>query len=309
MTAILVVLIILCVIGGAALYWGIAKGQGKKLGKIFGLSATGLFLILFISGCFVQVPAGYRGVLLRFGATTGRTLDQGLGSKLPVIDSVFKMSVQTQKYEVDAAAVSKTLQDVKTKVAINYRLEPTAVADIYRTLGVDYIERIAAPAIQETVKAITAKYSAEDLILQREVVKNDIANDFKQRMAARGIIVEVVNITNFEFSPEFTQSIEAKMVAAQNVLQAQNKLLQVQVEAQQAEAAAKGRAAAVIAEAEGQAKAIFIVTEAQVQANEKIAQSLTKDVLQYIFIDRLGKDIRVVVIPSGQQFVLGDLTR
>ena len=225
---------------------------------------------------------------------------------MPLFQSVKIMSVQTQVYEVDAAAVSKTLQDVKTKVAVNYRLDPRAVGELYRTLGKDYIVIIAAPAIQETVKAITAKYSAEDLILQREIVKEDIAKSFTQRMAERGIIVEIINITNFEFSPEFTQSIEAKMVAAQNILQAENKLKQIEVEARQAEQAAKGRAAAAIAEAEGKAKAIQIVTDAQNNANIVLSGSLTPELLQYIFIDRLSGTIKVIVIPSGQALTLSD---
>ncbi len=287
---------------GLILYLG---SRSKMAGKVVLLCSAVLVALLLMSSFFVQIPAGYKGVVLRFGATTGRTLDQGLGVKLPLIESVVQMSIQTQVYEVEAAAVSQTLQDVKAKVAVNYRLDPSAVSDIYRTLGTDYISRIAAPAIQETVKATTAKYSAEDLILKREAVKNDIEQAFKQRMAERNIIVEIVNITNFEFSKEFTAAIEAKMVVAQNVLQAQNTLLQVQVEAQQAEARAKGEAAALIANAQGQATSIQIVTEAQVAANQKIAQSLNEDVLQYILIDRLGKDIKVVVIPAGGNFVLG----
>ena len=86
-------------------------------------------------------------------------------------------------------------------------------------------------------------------------------------------------------------------------------LARVKVEAQQREAEARGEADARIAKAIGEAEYIRVVTEAQVAANKDIAESLTPAVLQYILLDRLGEDIKVMVIPSGQglDLVLPDL--
>ena len=120
----------------------------------------------------------------------------------------------------------------------------------------------------------------------------------------RGIITETVSITNFQFSDTFTTAIEAKVAAQQAVLEARNKLERVRVEAEQAQAEAVGVANARIAKAEGEAQYIQIVTDAQVAANEAIAASLTPEVLQYILIDRLGEDIKIMVIPSGQNLDL-----
>jgi regulator of protease activity HflC (stomatin/prohibitin superfamily) len=128
-------------------------------------------------------------------------------------------------------------------------------------------------------------------------------------LSQRDIITESINITNFEFSEEFTGAIEDKVVAQQNALQAQNKLEQVKVEAQQAKAKAEGEANAAIAMAQGQAQAIQIVTEAQTAANEKISSSLSSEVLQYILYDRLGSDIKIVVVPAGSNLAIGDLTK
>jgi regulator of protease activity HflC (stomatin/prohibitin superfamily) len=270
------------------------------------------FLPLFIVilglavGSFVTVPAGERGVLLRFGKVVG-VLDEGLNLKVPVIDSVERMSVKTQLFEAKAQSASKDLQDVETTVAVNYKVKPEEVGNIYRTIGTDYIDKIAHPIVQETVKAISAEYNAEDMILKRSAVKQEITEILTQRLAERGIIAESVAITNFEFSEEFTKAIEAKVVAVQKVLEAENTLKQVEVEARQAEQKAKGEAAANIAAAQGEAQAITIVTEAQVSANNAIRDSLTPEVLQYILIDRLGEDIKVVVIPQGQDFTLGDI--
>src|SRR3990170_8221914 len=173
-------------------------------------------------------------------------------------------------------------------------------AEVYRTLGLEFINRIAAPAVQETIKQVTARYNAEDLILKRETVKSEIQENLSNRLLERGIITETVSITEFKFSTTFIAAIESKVAAEQAVREATNKLQRVKVEAEQREAEAKGEASARIARAKGEAEYIRVVTDAQVAANKAIAESLTPQVLQYILLDRLGDDIKVIVIPSGQ---------
>ena len=277
---------------------------GDPRARISSIIGIVLIIVSIIVGSLTTIPAGHRGVVIRFSAVTGTILEEGLQTKLPFIESVVKLSVQTQKYETDASAVTNDLQDVSTTIALNWRLDPGVADEVYRTLGLEYIERIAAPAIQETVKQVTAQYNAEDLILRRDEVKNAITDSLSTRLLERGIITEAVSITNFQFSATFTAAIEAKVAAEQAVLEAQNKLERVRVEAEQAEAAAKGEANARIAKAEGEAQYIQIVTDAQVAANESIAESLTPEILQYILLDRLGEDIKIMVIPSGQSLDL-----
>lgn len=283
------------------------RDEEEKYGyrKFLPIPLVALF-VGFLLTAIVIVPVGNLGIVLRFGAVTGGSIHQGLSMKLPV-DKVVLMNIRTQKFEAEATAASRDLQDVTTKIAINYRLDQSKATDVYATLGQEYIETIAHPAIQEIVKEITAKHDAEDLIRQRAIVKDEITQSLTSRLHERGIITEIVNITNFAFSEVFTKSIESKVAAAQSALEAENKLRQVQVEAQQAEAKAIGMANAAIAEADGKAKAITIVTEAQVRANQTIAGSLTPEILQYIFLDRLSGDIKIVVIPQGQNFVIPDI--
>jgi len=276
---------------------GFERDPKARISSIVGIV---LIIVSVIVGSLTTIPAGHRGVVIRFGAVTGTILEEGLQIKLPFIESVVKMSVRTQKYETDSSAVTNDLQDVSTTIALNWRLDPGVADEVYRTLGLEYIERIAAPAIQETIKQITAQYNAEDLILRRDEVKNDITKSLSTRLLERGLITEALSITNFQFSETFTAAIEAKVAAEQAVLEARNKLERIKVEAEQAEEAAKGEANARIAKAEGEAQYIQIVTDAQVAANESIAESLTPEILQYILLDRLGEDIKIIVIPSGQ---------
>jgi len=299
----LIIGIIVLIIGGYA--WQTNKGsqgdpKARFQGRIGIIIGVVVIVASIIAGSFTTIPAGHRGVVIRFSAVTGSILNEGLQMKLPFIDSVVKMSVQTQKYETDSSAITNDLQDVSTTIALNWKLDPGMAAEVYRTLGLEFIDRIAAPAIQETIKQITAQFNAEDLILRREEVKNAITESLANRLRGRGIITELVSITNFQFSETFTAAIEAKVAAEQAVLEATNKLERVKVEAQQREAEARGEADARIAKAIGEAEYIRIVTEAQVAANQAIAESLTPEVLQYILLDRLGEDIKVMVIPSGQ---------
>jgi regulator of protease activity HflC (stomatin/prohibitin superfamily) len=282
-----------------------SKGsQGDPKDRLVGTAGSIIGVVLIVAslifGSFTTIPAGHRGVVLRFSTVTGTVLDEGLQTKLPFLDSVEKMSVQTQKYEADAAAASRDLQDVSTTIALNWHLDPGMAAEVYRTLGLEFIDRIAAPAIQETIKQVTAKYNAEDLILRRDEVKAAITENLSIRLLERGIITETVSITEFQFSSTFIAAIEAKVAAEQAVFEARNKLERIKVEAQQREEQEKGEANARIAKAKGEAEYIRVVTEAQVAANEAIAASLTPEILQYILLDRLGEDIKVMVIPSGQ---------
>ncbi len=307
MTGLLVIGIIVLIIGGYA--WQTNKGsrgdpkarfQGR-IGLIIGVVAIVASIIV---GSFTTVPAGHRGVVIRFSAVTGTILGEGLRTKLPFIDSVVVMEVRTQKYETPSAAITKDLQDVSTTIALNWKLDPGMAAEVYRTLGLEFIDRIAAPAIQETIKQVTSKFNAEDLILRRDEVKNIIFEGLATRLRERGIIAETLSITDFQFSDTFTAAIEAKVAAEQAVLEATNKLERVKVEAQQREAEARGEADARIAKAIGEAEYIRIVTEAQVDANQAIADSLTPEILQYILLDRLGEDIKIMVIPLGQELGL-----
>jgi prohibitin 2 len=249
-------------------------------------------IAIFFIGSIIVVPNGHAGVMVRFQKTTGVIYENGLHWK-NIIDTPVNMSIKTQLFEDEATAASKDLQDVSTKIAINYKLDFKEAAVVYQTIGQDFIAVIANPVVQETVKEVTAKYNAEDMILKRTDVKNDITTALVTRLATRGIITESVNIINFDFSEEFTKAIEAKVVAVQKVLEAENKLRQIEVEARQAEQVAKGEAAAAIARANGQA-----------EANKIVDASLTEKVLRYYFIDKLGSDVKVWVIPDNQAFTI-----
>jgi prohibitin 2 len=164
-------------------------------------------------------------ILVQFGnVDTSHSLDEGLHFVIPYRDNVAQMEVRTQKIVEDTTSASKDLQDVSAQVALNYRLNPDRAQVVYQQLGFDYANRVIIPAIQESVKQVTARFNAEELITKRETVKNQIEEQITDRLAAYNIIADAVSITDFQFSQLFKQAVEAKVSAQQRALQAQNEL-------------------------------------------------------------------------------------
>lgn len=210
---------------------------------IAGLIAFAMIFVLLPS--FGQVPAGYRGVVLRFGAVTGQTLDEGLYAVAPFVNSVQLMNVQVHADKSKATAASRDLQNVATEVTVNYRLDKTRVAEVYRDLRDEYVDRVMVPAIQEAVKSATAQFDAENLIRERPKVKDTIENFLQDRLSKHGLIVDGIAITDFQFSPDFANAIEAKVTSQQLALKAMNDLNIVKAEAQQTIETAKADAEAI----------------------------------------------------------------
>lgn len=191
------------------------------------------------------VGAGERGVLLNWSAVTGKVYGSGLYFRLPIMQHVVKMNVQIQKEQVKAEAASHDLQTVNADVALNYHLDVEKVASIYKNVGEDYKTKLIDPAMQESVKAVTANYTAEELITKREQVRADIKDALSIKLSSIGLLVDEFNVINFDFSPQFNAAIESKVTAEQNALAAKNKLDQVKYEAQQRIEQANGEAQAI----------------------------------------------------------------
>jgi len=226
-------------------------------------------VILIIVGVVVTasvkiVDSGHRGVLLHWNAVdlTSPPLDEGLHFVVPFQDEVVNIEVRTLKYANDARSASKDLQTVETTVTVNYHPDKESVHRLYKNLGLDYENRVIQPAIEETVKQVTANYNAEELITKRPLVKADIESSIRDRLNQFDVVTEVISITDFEFSPLFAQAIESKVEAEQKALKAENDLRRIEVEALQREANAIGLANANIAEAKGEAEAIAIINKA-----------------------------------------------
>ena len=222
----------------------------KVMGVVFGVIGV-LVLVVLAASCFTIVEAGHTGVVLTFGAVSDKVLDEGLHFKAPFIQSVVQVNNRTQKTETEGTASSSDLQIISYVVAVNYRVNETSSASLYQDVGLDYGTVIVVPAIQESIKAVTARFTAEELITKRQVVGDQIKTALSEKITQYGITVEIFNIVNFDFSDEFNAAVEAKQTAQQNALKAEQDLARIEVEAKQK-----------ITQAEAEAKSIKLIQDA-----------------------------------------------
>ncbi len=225
----------------------ISPNGWKRFQKILrvGVIVFGAFIAFLILNPFVIVGAGERGVVLNFGAVQDYVYDEGLHLRIPIAQKVVIMDVKVHKSQTDAEAASKDLQDTHSTIAVNYHILPEKANWVYQNIGKEYKERIIDPAVQEVVKAVTARYTAVELITQREKVRAEIMELLKKRLIAYNIVVDDFSIVNFKFSQQFTQAIEAKQTAEQLALKAQRDLERIRIEAEQKITQAKAEAEAL----------------------------------------------------------------
>ena len=201
-----------------------------------------LIVILLFFRPFVQIGAGERGVVLNFGAVQDAVLDEGLHFRVPIMQAIVAVDVKVQKSESEAAAASSDLQDVSSKVALNYHIIPEKANIVYQTIGLAFKERIIDPAVQEVVKAVTAKYTAEELITKRPAVSDAMKTALTERLLMHNIAVDAFSIVGFSFSKGFMEAIESKQTAEQLALKAKRDLDRIKIEAEQKITAARAEA-------------------------------------------------------------------
>jgi prohibitin 2 len=277
------------------------SGSSRPIIRIVVPVIVGIIIISVIAISSVRiVDAGNRGILLHFGAVdTNTALDEGLHFVVPFRDNVIQMEVRTQKIVESATSASKDLQDVSTQVALNYHINPDKAQVVYRQLGYDYANRIIVPAIQESVKQVTARFNAEELITNRETVKNQIEEQVRARLAPYNVIVDALSITEFAFSQQFTSAVEAKVEAQQRALQAQNELRRIQIEAQQNEAQAIGEQKANIARAEGIKQSNVLQAEGEAQAITTIDKQLRNNPTYLDWLKATKWDGKLPLVTGG----------
>lgn len=219
----------------------VEKFKGTMRLSILGILAV----IIVLYSSFTIVPAGHRGVVLTMGAVRETVMEEGFNLKIPFVQRVIEMDCRVQKAETAASAASRDLQTVSSNIAINYRIVPESSAKLYQTIGVEYNERVIAPAVQESVKAVTARFTAEELITKRQEVSIQIQEVINDKLRDYFITVDRLNITSFDFSDEFNTAIEAKQTAEQLALKAQRDLERIEIEGQQKVVQAKAEAEAL----------------------------------------------------------------
>ena len=261
--------------------WGINKKQ------IF--SVVGAAWLVF--GMFTTVPTGHTGILTTFGRVEDTTLEAGLHFKSP-FQEVISMDNRTQKQTLDLLCFSSDIQEVSISYSVNYQIKKANAQTIYKTIGKDYYHVVMEPRIQDAVKSVMAKYTAESLIEERDTLSVKITEILEEELSVYNIEVINTAIENMDFSDAFTQAVEEKQVAQQQLLKAQTEQAQLtmeqEAEATRKEIAATAEAQIAVIQAEADKEVLRIQADAAEYAgqkdaavNEALAKSLTDILLEY----------------------------
>lgn len=256
------------------LVYGIISTDMKK--TKFVISAVCLVASALIAS-FTIVPSGSSGVRVTLGKVSDTVMESGLNFQIPLVQKTVVVNNQVQREDVQGEAASKDLQTVTYNVSVNYNVIASESAELYRTVGKSWSEVIIRPAIQESVKAAIAQYTAEELITSRAAVSNVMLEEINGRMSEYGINIAEINIITMDFSPEFDAAIEAKTVATQQVLTEQQNLEKAKVIAQQK----------------------VVEAQAEAEANKTKSESITDEILMNEFLSRWNGELPVVMGSDG----------
>ncbi|MDF2959494.1 MAG: HflC protein [Paenibacillus sp.] len=211
---------------------------------VIGLVAV-IVIVLLGFRSFTIVEAGHRGIVLQLGAVQPQVLEEGLHFKIPFIQKVIPIEIRVQKAESSQVSASRDLQTVTTTLAVNYHLDGVTVNSLFQKVGMEYKARVVDPAISEALKAITAQYTAEDLIAKRSEVSSKVKEALAAKLGLYNMVLDEINITEFKFSEEFDRAIEQKQIAEQQALKSKLDLDRIKIEKEQEITRAQAQAEAL----------------------------------------------------------------
>ncbi len=239
-----------------------------------------------------QVPAGHIGVVYEFGGIKGQ-IGEGLQFVAPWRD-VLLANIQVQRRVFDKLnAFSEESQDVFVRASLNVRVSPQTIQQLYRTVGPNFFNVLVESRVIQNFKDETVKYKSVEIAPNRENIRKAVRERLERELSPFSIEVVDLLLDNIDFNPEFKKAIEDKQIATQRALEEQQKIEGEKHKAQQA-----------IERAKGEGSAILFRAEKEAEANRKLAASLTPDLVRYAMVQKLSDKIQVMMLPSGQNFIL-----
>lgn len=288
---------LMLILAAVVLFAGIIASRSLKAKQKKGLASLILTVAILVSigsvalACFQTVPTGHTGVVTTFGRVENTTLDSGVHFVLPW-QQVVKMDNRVQKQTVELPCFSSDIQEVNLTYTINFQIKKSDAQNIYRTIGVDYYATVIQPCITESVKVVTARYTAEQLVGKRNELAASIEEDLADKLLSYNIELVSTSIENMDFTDAFTDAVEAKQVAQQNKLRAET-------EAEQKVIEANAQAEVRKVNADAAAYELLAKAEAEAEANRKISESLTGELINYTYAQSWNGKLPTVMTGSG----------
>lgn len=242
-----------------------------------------LLILTLLTGFFTIVGPGERGVLMQFGEVQPQVLNEGIHPVIPLVQTVKKLSVRVQNQEISAEASSRDLQNVYADVALNWHIIPSEANLLYQEIGDEaaVVSTIINPAVEEALKAVVAKYTAEEIITKRGEVKANVDQALITRLATYHAAVDDISLVHIHFSKRFSNAVEAKQVAEQ--------------EAKRAEFIALKAAREAVAKVN--------LARGEAEAQQLLQDGLTPELLQRQAIEKWNGNLPIVMGDQGINFL------
>jgi regulator of protease activity HflC (stomatin/prohibitin superfamily) len=283
------------------------ENRSTAIGRALLLFLVVVVALVVVFSSYTVIPPGHRGVVIMLGRVEDIVLVEGFHLVLPpVVRQVVQVDVRTKKLEINVEAASSDLQTMRVTGVLNYHVDPMLANRLYREVGMAYEEIIIVPAMQEAIKAATAQFRIERVLIERAVLKETIQQILAERLGRNQIVVDQFTLADVEFTEEFNRAIERKQVAEQAALQKQYELQAAEKDVEIALARAEGERKAAVIAAEGRAEARRIEAQVEAEALGLIAARLTNnpELIRYEWATRLSPGVKTVLLPSGQDFIL-----
>ena len=274
------------------------KAGNIAIGRIVASAVILLLVLIVVGGSMVVVEAGQTGVVLTFGKVSPLVLEEGIHLKIPFAQQVVMVNNRIVKTEVTTEAFSKDLQTVSSVIAVNYHINKSSSAEIYKQVGLGYEDVLVMPSINEVLKAVTAKYTAQQLVSNRGEVSILLDETLNSKLNEYGIFIDDLNIINWDFSEEYITAIEAKQVAEQN-------LIKTRTEQEQALVIANTEAQKQVIAAQAEADKITLLAAANADSNRIITESLTDILIRYETLQKWNGQLPQVTNGSNTLIDIG----
>ena len=266
--------------------------------KLIGVIFLAIFAVILVSSSFVVIPAGHTGVALTFGKVEDVVLQEGLHFKVPFVQKIVVVDNRIVKLDVNTEAFSKDLQTITTVVAVNYHVGKENSQTVYKNVGLNFEEVLITPAVNEVLKAVTAKYTAVELVSSRAEVSMLLDEGLNEKLNSYGIFINELNIINWDFSEEYINAVEAKQVAEQN-------LIKTRTEQEQALVIANTEAQKRVIAAEAEANEIKLLAQANAESNRTLTESISELLIKYQTVSKW--DGKLPTVMSGSDNMLIDI--
>ena len=268
--------------------------------KKFYLILAMVAMLLMFSGCAkaVTIKEGQVGIVVKFGQAKDEVLYPGFYFTMPFVTKVVKMNVQWQKYYLETSAFSKDMQQVDIKCSMNYALRSQGALKMYKDVGKEFADKIMLPLALDSLKSTFSRYSAEELVSNRDLIAEEVFAELAQELEFYSIEVKEVAIEDIDFSDAFTNAIEAKQVATQTLLQAETEQKQqtliAQAEAERAMIKARSESEQKLIRAQAEADAVKIGADAEAYRIEMESKYITEEIIKKETIEKWNGELPTI---------------